>query len=338
MDGPASGRTWQSFWHATVDAETRASVVQSLYHEGPRLRPFLMQFFVLLSLSTLIALYGLLENSTAVVIGAMVIAPLMSPLLSVAGAMVCGWPVRLLWSLALLLAGSAWSVLLAWSVSSAIPDGPTLPDQVLSRTSPGILDLGIALAAGAAGAYVQVRHEASSALPGVAIAVAVVPPLATVGICLDTGQVDLAGGALLLFMTNLVAIQLAAILVFLVTGFADLPREARTRRRYRWGMILSAALVVAVAYPLLLHTREVVTDERLEAATQDRAQEWLGDSDLTLMDVEALDDEITVELVGGDQPPAAGELAQKVAADVDQPVRITVYWTPRSGTTARGEP
>jgi uncharacterized membrane protein len=103
------------------------------------------------------------------------------------------------------------------------PDTPR-PEQVLARTSPNLVDLGFALLAGAAGAYVTVRTEAGSALPGVGIAVALVPPLATVGIALGADRGELTFGALLLFVTNFAAITLAAGLTFALTGFTP-PRE-----------------------------------------------------------------------------------------------------------------
>ena len=114
-------------------------------------------------------------------------------------------------------------------ISPSLRTDLPLPSELLARTNPNLIDLCIALAAGAAGGFVAVRTEASGALPGVGIAVALVPPLATVGICLGLGELGLALGALLLFSTNFVAIVLAAGLVLTGAGFAAFRDEEGER-------------------------------------------------------------------------------------------------------------
>ena len=186
---------------------------------------WIAQFSVMLGLSVLVAVMGLSADSAAVVIGAMLLAPLMVPVMAIAAAISMALPRHLLRAAAIVAVASLASVLLAFLVAMILPDGQ-LPGEVLSRTSPDLRDLLVALAAGAAGAYATVRSDVSSALPGVAVAVALVPPLAAVGLTLEGGRADLAEGAALLYVANLTAIVLVGVLVFLLTGFVP-PRRLR---------------------------------------------------------------------------------------------------------------
>ena len=118
------------------------------------------------------------------------------------------------------LFGALGVIAIGFLVSALMPDPFELTPSIDARTAPGILDLGVALFAGAAGAFVAVKRTGTDALPGVAIAVSLVPPLATVGICLELGRMDDAAGALLLFLTNFTAIVVAASVVFTLNGAA----------------------------------------------------------------------------------------------------------------------
>ena len=145
--------------------DERRAIVEQLFPNGMARRQFFTRFVSLMMLSTAIAVFGILGDSTAVVI----------------------------------------AVTLAAVISFLIPGRETpLPAELMARTSPNLLDLGIALAAGAAGAYGQVRRHAADVLTGVAVAVALVPPLAVVGITLQLTEWQLAIGASLLFLANVV--------------------------------------------------------------------------------------------------------------------------------------
>ncbi len=174
-------------------------------------------FYVLTGLSSTIAAFGLIANSTAVVIGAMLVAPLMGPIFGIALAFVTGRRRLLLPSLRAELLG----VLLALGTAAVIGLvilRPAFGTEILSRTQPTLYDVVIALASGFAGALALVDERISPALPGVAIAVAIVPPLATAGLCLAAGDIRLASGAMLLFFANFLAIELAAAIVFSLAG------------------------------------------------------------------------------------------------------------------------
>lgn len=171
-------------------------------------------------LATIVASYGLIQNSTAVVIGAMIIAMLLGPINGLALALNdSNWG---------LLRKAGWAeslgvvvVLLASMVIGRMHADLPLGNEVFARTQPNILDLFIALAGGAAGAYALISPKLQSGAVGVAVATALVPPLATCGILLSRGGGDnmrLAMGAFLLFFTNLVTIQAAASAVFWFKG------------------------------------------------------------------------------------------------------------------------
>ena len=227
----------RQWWHRHLDSEERQRVMTELAIRKPDHWEF--RFFMMLTLSVIVAVMGLSLNSAAVVIGAMLLAPLMQPVLAVAACI----PMALFkkawrWAIVVVIA-SAWSILIAYVLAAIFVRGD-LGTEVTSRTAPDIRDLVVAIAAGVAGAYATVRKDASASLPGVAVAVALVPPLGAVGIALEAGSATLARGALLLYTTNLAAIVLAGAIVFVVTGFVPPRRLATTAPR----TIMVGAVVV----------------------------------------------------------------------------------------------
>jgi uncharacterized hydrophobic protein (TIGR00271 family) len=174
-------------------------------------------YYVLAVLSTVIAAYGLLSDSTAVVIGAMLVAPLMGPIFGIAMGLITSSRKLLLSSLVAEFSGVVVVVALAFLVAKVSPMAE-LPGEVLARTRPNLFDIFIAFASGLAGAFALVNKKINAALPGVAIATALVPPLASSGICWAVGEMALGWGAFLLFLVNLLAIELAAAGVFTLYG------------------------------------------------------------------------------------------------------------------------
>ncbi len=225
-------------------------------------------FFLLIILSCSIATFGLLLNSTAVIIGAMLVAPLMSPILGLALASVAGEQRVFRHAFLALIEGSVLAVLfsaaLAW-LGHALPFGmlEELPGEVLARTRPTPFDLGIALAGGAAAAYALAQPHLSAALPGVAIATALMPPLCTVGIGLAVSSPATALGALLLFLTNFAAIWFAGIVVFAALGFRPLYLDLRENGPPR-SLYIAGGLVLLVTIPLVVLTLRFVQEARLE--------------------------------------------------------------------------
>ena len=181
------------------------------------------RFTVMITLSVIVAVMGLSANSAAVVIGAMLLAPLMQPVLGTAACISMALFRKSLRSFTVVVLATVWAIALSYVLAALFVNGE-LPGEVTSRTAPDIRDLVVALAAGTAGAYATVRKDASASLPGVAVAVALVPPLGAVGISLEAGNTTFAWGAMLLYTTNLFAIVLAGVVVFVVTGFVP-PRR-----------------------------------------------------------------------------------------------------------------
>jgi uncharacterized hydrophobic protein (TIGR00271 family) len=179
-----------------------------------------LSFYILVVLSTVIAAYGLIANSTAVVIGAMIVAPLMTPIVGIALSLVSGDSHLFKRAMLAEIGGVLCSITLGY-LSGSITLGVELSSEILARTQPLPYDILVALAAGLAGAYSLVNSRINAALAGVAIAVSLVPPLATTGICLALNRHDLAIGSFLLFFANFLAIQLASVGVFIISGFID---------------------------------------------------------------------------------------------------------------------
>ncbi len=205
-------------------------------------------FAALMSLATAIAAMGLLVNSGAVVIGAMLVAPLMMPLIGTGLSLVQGnWPLCKQ-ALAALVRGFCFALLLGLGMgilARFLELG--LTDQLRMRGEPNTLDLGIAFVSGIAASYCIARPKLSGALAGVAIAAALVPPIATVGICLALGEAAVAKGAALLFGTNIVAIVLGAGFNFLLAGIRGKHKSGEWGRR---GLIVLLLVCFGLAVPL----------------------------------------------------------------------------------------
>ncbi|HFC12712.1 MAG TPA: DUF389 domain-containing protein, partial [Anaerolineae bacterium] len=176
-----------------------------------------LDYFVLITLASLIAALGLVLNSSATIIGAMLVAPLMSPIVATGLAMILGDGRFLRFAFGTAVRGVL--IAIAAGVVIGLMPGNSLSAAVLVRTAPTLIDLAVAFFSGLAGAFALSYWEAEGALPGVAIAASLVPPLASSGIALAEGEWRLGLGALILFITNYLMIALAAALVFLVFGF-----------------------------------------------------------------------------------------------------------------------
>jgi len=211
-------------------------------------------YFVLVVLSSMIATLGLLTNSGAVIIGAMLVAPLMSPIIGLGLGSLIGDEPLLKNSASAILRGAVIAVLisifLTW-LNASLPfiTLHNLPAEVLARTRPTPIDLLIALAGGLAAAFALAQPSLSAALPGVAIATALMPPLGTVGVGIAMGRWDVAGGALLLFVTNAVTIAFASMLVFWVLGFQPGQQNKHGQRVPR-SLAISAFVTLLMLLPL----------------------------------------------------------------------------------------
>ncbi len=327
---------WDWIDGSDVGRKGRAEQAEGLYLERPQRLTKLGTWWVMLVLSVAIATFAVLADSTAVIIGAMLVAPLMTPILGLAGAIVNGWGRRALESALLVASGAAVAIVLAYGITAWAPVAVsfTTNSQIISRVSPNTVDMLIALAAGAAGAFATVNSRVASGIAGVAIAVALVPPLAVVGVSLNGGRFDDAGGASLLFLTNFVAIVLAAAAVFVITGFAR-PYALRNKPRQILQTVAPfLALAGIILLPLMLTSEGLLQSENRERDAQSTVEDWLGDdSEFAVTDVSVSGSEVRVTVTGSGDPPDAASLADALQADFDSPVGLELTVVPVEVTT-----
>jgi uncharacterized membrane protein/nucleotide-binding universal stress UspA family protein len=272
-----------------------------------------IDFFVMIALSSAIATFGLMQNSPAV----------------------------------LLAIGVA--LLFALIVPAIQPQS-----EILARTAPTLLDLGVALASGAAGGYALCRKEVSAALPGVAIAAALVPPLATVGIglalwirSLPEGA-HIAGGAMLLFTTNLVAIAAAGALVFLWLGFRPIPGVQTRARVFQGGVLGTVLMLIAVSIPLGILTARSVRDSILEREIDQALRQEVAAMDRVELDSwtmsPAEDDSSTIHLqVSVRSPRSVGynevvDLQNRLIDRLDLPLGLLLTVIPTTRLDPKSPP
>jgi uncharacterized hydrophobic protein (TIGR00271 family) len=299
--------------HAELSPEERREVLEDLLVFGKtNRRQYLIRMAVLMILSTVIATAGLLSDSAAVVIGAMLVAPMMNPVMGAAGSVVMGWSSRFYRSILLVLAMGVGAVLLSMAITALSPDIVFLPEQVLARTRPTFYDLLIALAAGSAGAY-TITHKESGAIPGVAVAVALLPPLASAGVLIVAVEMELALRALVLFLTNLIAMVLAAALTFMAAGVSPASARRRSASFIKSQLWLFTLLMIAVSIPLYFYSQKVIFDADYKAAKSELLQSWLRENNLTLTGIDFRVEEsvIFLELEGPNPPVGIRDLYER---------------------------
>jgi len=197
-------------------------------------------YLILVIGSCAIATFGLLANSTAVIIGAMIIAPLMLPIRGLAFGALQGNVLLFRQGTIAVVAGTLLSVAIAFCIGVLVPL-PSYGSEVLARSAPNLLDLGIAIAAGSISGYAKVEPKVSGSLAGTAIAVALMPPVCVVGLGLAQSSWSLSLGATLLYLTNLLGITLSCMLVFLLAGYASFPHA---HKALSWTLTLTAIIIM----------------------------------------------------------------------------------------------
>jgi uncharacterized hydrophobic protein (TIGR00271 family) len=244
-----SSRKLPFFKHASTD-EFKELFKVLREHARPR-----NEFLVLMALSVILATLGLFADSAQVVIGAMILAPLMAPIISLSMATLRQEKQLAIDSACTILAGLGIAYFFAVGIALITPI--QLPnDEILSRTRPNLLDLGIAVVSGIAGAYGYAREEVAKTLAGVAIAVALVPPLAVSGIGLGWANWDIFSGAALLLLTNLAGMVLAAALSFLLLGYSPIKLAAKA-------LIVPLVAVSLLSIPLGFGFQRIIQENTL---------------------------------------------------------------------------
>ena len=280
-----------------------------LFIEGPDAGRRLSRFWMLLALAAVIATAGVVADSTATVIGAMIVAPLMTPILGVVLAVVLGDRANLARSIALVLLGVGAVVFISWLIGHVIelPVVEATNSQVAGRVHPRLIDLLAALATGAVGAFALMRSDISDTLPGVAIAISLVPPLAVVGLTLEAGETHQASGAVLLFATNVAAILTTGVIVMFVYGVHKIGARTKQFRR-RNALLVVAAFAVVVMVPLILSTRVISSESGREHRVTVAAHAWVAGTHWEIVNVSTDSDGIVVKAIGPGDPPSPKKL------------------------------
>jgi uncharacterized hydrophobic protein (TIGR00271 family) len=308
----------------TEPDDEAVTAVDELFPTGHDRIVYTLQFSALIVLSSSIAAFGLLADSAAVVIGAMLVAPLMTPILATAAATVRAQNRELLTALATIAWGTVLAIAVGFVVSfvasETIVGTVDLPTEVKARTFPGLLDLGIAITAGAAAGYILPRRATTSALPGVGIAVALVPPLAVVGITFEANADTESANALLLYLTNLAAIVFSAAFMLLLAGFR--PYRSRARATLAVRVLATVGAVVGVAVPLTWHTQSTLDNSRLRRIAAESVSDWDPTSQITDLTAEVRGDTGHIDLLveGPNQPQEVWVLAQDIQQRFGGPI------------------
>lgn len=312
---PAGGRARR--W-LTGEVRSQQEIREAVYLFGGDVADKQSRYWMLLVLATAIATAGVIGDSTATVIGAMIIAPLGTPIQGVAAAIAGGEARPLMLSTAMVLASVVVVVALAGLMAIVLPElhAPSDNAQITSRVSPTLIDLVAATATGLAGAVAVARRDIGDILPGVAIAISLVPPLAVVGVTGVDGDWAGAVGALLLFLTNVLAMIVVGVVVFGVfAGLRDhgVARE-RFRRRGIYAVVgVAGTLVVAALAVTTIHTVNLST---WRDAADGVASKWAGGRGENLVLTRFEGDDLVFVIEGGEASPTADAELPRLLEDV----------------------
>jgi uncharacterized hydrophobic protein (TIGR00271 family) len=228
-----------------------------------------LEYYILTVLSCIIATTGLLQGSTATIIGAMIVAPLMTPILAFSLGVIWGDLGLIRTSSFSLFKGIVISLAISSVIAFLIPmEGYS--SEITSRTSPTIFDIIVAFASGLVGAYGNANKRISNTLVGIAIAVALMPPLCTVGIGIGTINKAVASGAALLFIINLVSISLAGAIVFWAMSIHPTSSSYEdVRKRALYQIIISIIILTSIAIPVGFYMKNTYLLKKAERTAGD---------------------------------------------------------------------
>ncbi|MBE0689107.1 MAG: TIGR00341 family protein, partial [Anaerolineae bacterium] len=280
-------------------------------------------YVVLVIIAAIIASLGLVLNSSAVVIGAMLVAPFMQPCIGFAVGMATAELQLVRRGFVALLVGVPLALAFAFIIG-ALANLQTATPEMLARTQPGLLDIGVAMMSGIIGAYALARKNISSALAGVAIAAALMPPLCTFGLELAAGRQDTAVRAGLIFATNIVGISVAAWIVFMWLGIRPHWKDARSRTRYLW-----VTLTAMLAVPLVILLIALVSRSDRTRIIWDKLQAAFDDPNMRVVDVRVgeqspLKIEATVRTPRPLRAAQVNTAESQLAAELNTPIDLEI--------------
>ena len=323
--------TWRRWWRVavleTVDQEAVIKKRREEAYTSPR-------YLFMLAMSAGIAILGLLLSSPAVVIGAMLIAPLMGPIIGAGFALAIGDYSWLRGSAVALAAGTVLGVALTALIVFVSPLQTVTP-EIAARTQPNLFDLAVAVFSALAGAYSMIRGREGT-IVGVAIATALMPPLGVVGFVLATANWTVFSGALLLYVTNLMTIALVATIMARIYGFSARLSEKQTR----WQTALIIAVFVGLAVPLFFSLRQIVWETNAARIIRTTVLDEAGsDARLSHIEFDLDADPVTVSatvLTPNPRPSAEQDSEAALASRLHRPIDLTLTQF-RVGTGAEAE-
>ncbi|MGK7910188.1 MAG: DUF389 domain-containing protein [Synechococcus sp.] len=222
-----------------------------------------LNYLVLCVGSAGIATMGLIANNAAVIVGAMIVAPLISPIRGLAFGILTQNNRLTKYALRSVLVGAFIGLFISYAIAVPIRV-PLLGSEILARTRPNVLDLVVAIFSGAIAIYARVRPKLADSLAGVAIAVALMPPLCVAGIGLAEREILVTRGAMALYITNLVGISLACMVVLILMGQRSQQRKLFSSSRVRGALLLLVGIIVAGFSPLMERRARFVKQDILE--------------------------------------------------------------------------
>lgn len=318
------GRTWDTNSGDWAWLEQKPMPLKLLNRNLWRIAEPSSSYYVMLFISGIISALGLLSGSAAAIIGAMIVAPLMGPIVGMSFAITVGNRRLLKRSGIAVFSGSVMTIATAYFICKFIGIS-SLNSEILQRTQPTLIDLVIGLAAGVAGAFAQTRREIAGALPGVAIAVALVPPLSVIGIGMALGSSSVTLGSSLLFLTNLAGIILSG-------GFVFIWQEYGSLKRARRGLTASTALIILLGIPLGLSMRELIIEEKGRSAVNQMIRSDLltfRNSDIQAVDISSDGDHLGIKIEVAAQRGSISErqvdlVRQALERQLERPVELAV--------------
>ena len=325
----------------TIGETDLARMRDQLLFDGPTTPAKLSRFWTLLVLAAIIASAGIVTDSTATVIGAMIVAPLMTPILGTVLSMVTGDFRNLAVSVGLVVSGAVAVVAVGYIVGTllAVDVVSATSSQVAGRIQPRLIDLVAALATGVVGSFALVRADVSDTLPGVAIAISLVPPLAVVGVTLEAGAGDEAWGALLLFLTNVAAILLSGLVVMTLYRVRRIARGAEGGHSLsnRASVLVVVAFVLVLIVPLAGSSRRITREASRTTQVADVARSWAAASAWRISAVDPVPGAIVVHAVGPLPAPSVGALRRKLDEAGLEGVDVRLVITPETTVELSGD-
>lgn len=316
---------------------------ESVFFDGPEIKRKLSRFWILLILASVIAAAGVVADSTATVIGAMIVAPLMTPILGTMLGVVLGDRANLIRSIGLVLGGALAAIAIGYLIGMFVsnPVVAATNSQVAGRVSPRLIDLVAALATGAVGSVALVRRDISDTLPGVAIAISLVPPLSVVGLTAESNALEESAGALFLFATNVASILATGIIVMALYRVYQMVPPAKTAEKRavnrRNAIIVIVVFFFVIGIPLAASSRRIAADTQQEAEVREITEDWAASVGWEVVEVSTSTSRVEVRVVGSPPIPETDTYAAALESAGIDTSGVVIEFIPQT-VVALGEP